>query len=89
MKNKPDNVSQEDWDAVDSPEVDDKLFKKMKPAQEVFPQIPSRVRGPQNAPKKIPVSIRLNEKVVQYFKAHGKGWQTEIDSILLDYIKTH
>jgi uncharacterized protein (DUF4415 family) len=32
-------------------------------------------RGPQRAPKKVPVSIRLDPMVVTYFKQEGPGWQ--------------
>jgi uncharacterized protein (DUF4415 family) len=39
-------------------------------------------RGPQKAPTKIPVSIRLSAEVVKYFKAKGPGWQSRIDDAL-------
>jgi uncharacterized protein (DUF4415 family) len=39
-------------------------------------------RGPQKAPTKIPVSIRLSPEVVKYFKAKGPGWQSRIDDAL-------
>ena len=48
-----------------------------------------RVRGQQKAPTKQPVSIRLSSEVVEYFKSTGKGWQTRMDEVLLDYVKTH
>jgi uncharacterized protein (DUF4415 family) len=39
-------------------------------------------RGPQKAPTKIPVSIRLSPEVVKHFKAKGPGWQSRIDDAL-------
>jgi uncharacterized protein (DUF4415 family) len=39
-------------------------------------------RGPQTAPKKVPVSIRLSPEVVEHFKKTGPGWQTRIDEAL-------
>jgi uncharacterized protein (DUF4415 family) len=39
-------------------------------------------RGPQRAPTKIPVSIRLSPNVVTYFKKQGPHWQSRIDETL-------
>ena len=44
-------------------------------------------RGPQKAPTKRLVSLRLSPEVVEHFKAGGRGWQTRIDSTLLESIK--
>jgi uncharacterized protein (DUF4415 family) len=44
-------------------------------------------RGPQKTPTKKLVSLRLSPEVVEYFKATGPGWQTRIDSALLESIK--
>jgi uncharacterized protein (DUF4415 family) len=48
-----------------------------------------RARGQQKTPTKQPVSIRLSSEVVEYFKSTGKGWQTRMDEVLRDYVKTH
>lgn len=48
-----------------------------------------RKRGKQKEPLKVPVSIRLNLEVVEYFKASGEGWQTRLNEVLQDYIKQH
>jgi uncharacterized protein (DUF4415 family) len=47
------------------------------------------VRGPQKAPTKIPLSLRLSPQVVEAFRASGDGWQTRIDVVLADWLKTH
>jgi uncharacterized protein (DUF4415 family) len=39
-------------------------------------------RGPQKAPTKVAVSIRLSPEVISYFKAKGPGWQSRIDTAL-------
>lgn len=41
-----------------------------------------RRRGPQKAPKKVALSLRLSPEVVKHFRAKGRGWQTRIDSAL-------
>jgi uncharacterized protein (DUF4415 family) len=54
-------------------------LKDLKPGE--LERILAR-RGPQKAPTKIPVSIRLSPEVVQHFKAKGPGWQSRIDDAL-------
>jgi uncharacterized protein (DUF4415 family) len=44
-------------------------------------------RGPQKAPTKKLVSLRLSPEVIDHFKATGRGWQTRIDGALLELIK--
>lgn len=39
-------------------------------------------RGPQRAPTKKQVSLRLSPEVLAHFRATGKGWQTRIDDTL-------
>ena len=89
MKHKPKSISKQDWESVASPPLSNDLLARMKPVRESHPEIPKRVRGPQKAPRKVPVSIRLSAEVVEYFKSQGKGWQTKINDILQNYVKTH
>jgi uncharacterized protein (DUF4415 family) len=35
------------------------------------------------------ITIRLEHDVVQQFKASGPGWQTRMNSALVDWLKTH
>lgn len=44
-------------------------------------------RGPQKAPTKQLVSLRLSQDVLEYFKAKGPGWQTRIDQTLKSAIR--
>ena len=45
-------------------------------------------RGPQKAPTKMRVTLRLSQEVVRYFKAKGAGWQTRVDEALKAFITT-
>jgi uncharacterized protein (DUF4415 family) len=51
--------------------------------------IVTRHRGPQKAPTKRPVALRLSPDVLDYFRATGKGWQGKIDDILREWVRTH
>jgi len=44
-------------------------------------------RGPQKAPTKKLVSLRLPPDVIEHFKAGGPGWQTRIERTLVESIK--
>lgn len=47
------------------------------------------VRGPQRAPTKERITIRLSRDVVESFRATGDGWQTRVDAALQDWLKRH
>ena len=38
-KRKPEEISQEDWDAVDSPELTEDMLTRMRPASEAVPEM--------------------------------------------------
>lgn len=82
------NISKEDWEEMDSPPLSDELLSRMRPVKEQHPKIPKRVRGVQKTPTKIPVSIRLSPSVVDYFKSKGKGWQSQLDEALQEYVNS-
>ena len=44
-------------------------------------------RGPQKAPKKVAVSIRLQPDIIAHFKKGGAGWQGRIEAVLLKSTK--
>lgn len=39
-------------------------------------------RGPQKAPTKRPVTIRLDPDVIEFFQREGAGWQSRINDAL-------
>jgi uncharacterized protein (DUF4415 family) len=69
----------------------------MKSAKEVLPGqllnvLPKRKRGErgvQRSLSKLLTTIRYSPEVVRYFKNKGKGWQTEMDRVLKEYVKKH
>ncbi len=44
-------------------------------------------RGPQRAPTKQLVSVRLDRLVVDHFKADGPHWQTRMNDVLIKIVK--
>lgn len=88
-----DNKPNPELTDAENPELTDDFFRTAKPAKEVLPENVlagvTKTRGPQKAPTKQPVSIRLSPEVVAYFRGTGKGWQGRVDDILLEYIKSH
>jgi uncharacterized protein (DUF4415 family) len=48
-----------------------------------------RVRGPNQAPTKERVTLRLSPEVAQFFRASGKGWQTRVNDALREWVNTH
>ena len=67
-----DDLKDSDIDYSDSPEHSDDFIKNMKPffSQEAKQQI----------------SIRLDQEIIDHFKAMGKGYQSKINSVLREYV---
>jgi uncharacterized protein (DUF4415 family) len=69
----------------DTRELTDEDFARMRPAEEVVPQIVAayrRSRGKQRAPVKKMVSLRLDPDVLAHFRSTGPGWQGRINQAL-------
>lgn len=45
-----------------------------------------RKRGPQKAPRKVPISIRLSPDVAEGLRATGTGWQRRADEVLRSWL---
>jgi uncharacterized protein (DUF4415 family) len=45
-------------------------------------------RGPQKAPRKVPISIRLSPDVAEGLRATGEGWQRRADEVLRSWLST-
>ncbi len=78
MKCKPDHISQEAWDAVDSPTLNAEFIAGMAPSP--------RARGPQKRPTKRLVSLRLDPDIIDRFRATGPGWQSRINDTLREHL---
>lgn len=77
----------------ENPELTDEWFKRAKRFTELPETLQTvlsrRPRGPQKAPIKERITIRLSPEVVEPFRATGDGWQTRLDAALKDWLKTH
>ena len=64
-------------------------IKHFHPVGEVLPDTllaKLKVRGPQKAPVKERITIRLSPEVVQQFRKTGDGWQARVDAALKDWL---
>jgi uncharacterized protein (DUF4415 family) len=72
----------------DTFEWTDEEFAQARPASEVMPPelyqalVERRVRGPQKAPTKEMISVRLDRDLVERLRATGPGWQARINETL-------
>ena len=72
---------------LDNPELTDAQLAAMRPAGEVLPPAVyaalTRPRGrPKSVDAKVPIKLRLDPSVVEYFKFSGSGWQTRMNTFL-------
>lgn len=66
----------------DNPPLTDEQLASMRPFSEVFPEL-TRGRGPQKAPTKLQVTLRLDRDVVARIKGDDpKGWQVRLNDTL-------
>jgi uncharacterized protein (DUF4415 family) len=74
----------------ENPEWTEEDFARARPAREVLPPAVYEAltrkrrgeRGPQKAPTKVAVTLRVDRDVVDRFKAAGPGWQTRMNDAL-------
>jgi uncharacterized protein (DUF4415 family) len=69
----------------DNPELTKEDFAKAKPFAEVFLELAASIRkgrGPNKAPTKKLVTLRLSGSVIEKYKSGGEGWQSRIDADL-------
>lgn len=67
------------------PELTAEQIKELRSFAEVFPDLAASIRrgrGPNEAPTKRLVSLRLSPEVIDTYKAGGPGWQSRIDADL-------
>lgn len=71
----------------DNPELTDADFAKLRPAAEVLPaEVIAAFKSPRGRPKaespKVAIKLRIDQAVVEFFKAAGPGWQTRMNEVL-------
>lgn len=88
-RKKPPHIAQKDWDDVDSPPLTREELAGMRPLREIFPDLAEYAakrkrgqRGPQKAPRKKSVTIRIDPDVLETYKATGSGWQSRMNEVL-------
>ncbi len=63
------------------------LLEKFEPA--VASAFLKRAGRPKLDTCKERVTLRLDQDVLQFFRAQGKGWQTKMNGALKDYMENH
>jgi len=71
----------------DNPPLTRAQLAKFRPAREVVPHIVDaylrrRGRPPAGDAPKVQVTLRLDPKIIAFFKGTGDGWQTRINDTL-------
>ncbi len=80
------SISPDEYSEI--PELPKEFFQKGQLYKNGMP-VERRTRGKQKRPTKKQLTIRLNGEIIDFFKAQGKGWQTEINDILQKYVNSH
>lgn len=69
-------------------------FARAKPAKDVLPANVYALarrrgkRGPQKTPKKVPVSLRVDQDVLNAYAATGRGYQSRMNEVLRRGVET-
>ncbi|MFN3505987.1 MAG: BrnA antitoxin family protein [Allorhizobium sp.] len=76
-----------DWDEVgDNPELTEAEIAELRPFREAFPDLAEAIDRKLGRPKaenpKKAISIRLDQEVIDRFKATGDGWQSRMNEAL-------
>jgi uncharacterized protein (DUF4415 family) len=78
------------------PEWTDENFARARPAKDVLPSAFYQAavkrhrgqRGPQKAPVKKMVTLRIDPDILAHYKARGAGWQARMNEALRRAIKS-
>ena len=46
-------------------------------------------RGLKPKPRKVQLTVRLDSDVLEWFRSRGRGYQTQIGSLLREYMQAH
>ena len=81
--------SQTDWkrvDAMSNEEID------LSDSTEITPEMFARGvvrRGLKPRGRKVQLTLRVDNDVLEWFKARGRGYQTQINALLRAYMEAH
>ncbi len=73
-----DAMSNEEIDLSDSPEITPEMFARGVVRRGLKP------RG-----RKVQLTLRIDNDVLEWFKARGRGYQTQINALLRAYMDAH
>ena len=95
MKEKLKNTPKVWTDPDDALELDQAFFEKATPyvdgksvSLEVFKQAVIKRGRPPAEVTKSPVKLRLDPDILDAMRASGKGWQTKVNALLKDAVKS-
>lgn len=74
----------------DSPPLTDEDLAAMRPVDPAMLEHlrrSQRRRGPQRAPVKRQISVRLDPEIIDHFKEGGPGWQSRMNEALRSFIR--
>lgn len=66
---------------------DDEVERRAADDPDALPASPDWLAEGELVEPKVPVHIRLDREVVDYFKAGGKGYQSRINAVLRHYVR--
>ncbi len=66
----------------DNPPLTEAQLARAHRDPEKAARMKKKTRGPQKAPTKVDVHIKLDPDVIAHFKADGGGWQTRVNAAL-------
>jgi uncharacterized protein (DUF4415 family) len=73
-------------DPDDAPELGDDFFEHA----DLYEGNRLIRRGrPRGSGQKVSVTVRYDLDVLETFRATGKGWQTRMNDVLREYVRTH
>ena len=77
-------IQPEEYEEI--PELTDKFFERTD-----FHEGGKLVRRgrPKLGKRKVLLSVRYSQEVVEYFRSTGDGWQTRMDEALKEWLKEH
>ncbi|NBB50839.1 hypothetical protein GVN24_21395 [Rhizobium sp. CRIBSB] len=74
---------------VDLSDIDDEAPDlSTSPWVEKFQAAPVRSGRPKSPKTKVSTTIRLDQDVIEAFRAEGPGWQSRINAVLRDWLRT-
>ena len=77
---------EDDTNLTDKELAQFKLFEQSDLPESVKESVRGRPKKPN---PKVSTTVRLDEDVISFFKAKGKGWQTRLNEALRSYMLSH